>query len=146
QVRVPRTVLALTIVLPGPLVSMVTLWDASLAPKVTARLLVRLTGPAKRLRAQPLAGSPTRMGTVALDTLSALAPEGPETTLSHRLKKPGALATMPPVIEEPTTVSAPPGFTVTGPATRAPVMTTLSPALTVSGPVRSPVTVRVGAG
>src|SRR3954453_8350783 len=102
-------------VLPGPLVSMVAVWDTSLAPKVTARLLMRRTCPAKRLRAQPVAGSPTWTGTVALDTLSAMAGGGAETSLPHRLKKLGASATMPPLIKEFTTVSAPPGFTVIGP-------------------------------
>ena len=99
---------------------MLTLWDTALAPNVRATLFERMTWPAKRLPAQPVVGSPTRMGTVALVTLSAVAGEGPDTSVPQILRKLALLAVTPRVIWEPTIVKAPPGWTVTGPATRAP--------------------------
>src|SRR4051812_36448912 len=105
--------------LPGPVLSTVALSETMLAPKVTARLVVRTTFPAKVSPAQPAAGSPTRMGTAALVTVRAVvgAGVGPATLLAHRLKKRGALAVTPRAIWELTIVRAPPGLTVTGPTT-----------------------------
>src|SRR3954451_12337373 len=148
QARVPNRLLAWTTVPPPPVLLIVAPWETMLAPKVTPALPVSTTWPANWLPAQPEAGSPTRMATGALVTVRAVvgAGVGPATFEPHRLKKPGAVAVMPPLTWELTTVSAPPGLTVTGPNTRAELMSTLSPALTVTGPSRSPVIVRVNGG
>ncbi len=101
---------------------------------------------AKRLPAQPVAGSPTTMGTGALATFKATDVEEPETSVPHMRKNAGALAVTPRLILAFSTLSAPPGLTVTGPTTLVPLIKTLSPAFTVTGPSVSAVIVRWGLG
>jgi hypothetical protein len=134
------------IVSPGPLSFTVTLPETMLLAKVTVMLPIRFTLPAKRFPAQPNDAFPIRTGTVASNTPKAWLVEDPDIWDPQMLRKPGLLAAMPRLIWELTTVSAPPGLTVTGPATRALSSCTLSPALTVSGPRWSPVMVRVNVG
>src|SRR5436190_632004 len=102
--------------LPGAVLVIATGPAAALAPNITARLEPTVTVPAKRLPAHPAAGSPMRTGTVAFVNDRAWVDEGaPAMSPPHRLKKMGALATMPPLTLALISVKAPPAFTVTGP-------------------------------
>src|SRR5436305_1881109 len=93
------------------LLSTFTLPETEFAPNVSPAVLpVSVTSPATRLAAQPLAGSPTRMGTALFVTTTprpgVLA--GPEIFDPQTLKNTGFETVIPLLISELVTATAPP--------------------------------------